>query len=68
MAATVDAAAAATYLGCTPEWLSAQARAGRITSYKVGRRRRFRTEDLDAYLASVRQGDPTGRITRKRAS
>jgi excisionase family DNA binding protein len=67
-ATTVDATVAADYLGCTPAWLAGQARAGRITSYKVGRRRRYRLEDLDAYLATVREGDPSGRIQRRRSA
>jgi excisionase family DNA binding protein len=50
---------AAAYLGVTPPTLYRLANAGTVVSYRIGRVYRYRTADLDDYLAraKVQPGD-----------
>lgn len=51
---TVDEVAAR--LGVQPSWITRAARANRIPHVRVGRYRRFRWPDIEAWLEERRQG------------
>lgn len=42
--------------GITADWLSAEARAGRAPSVKLGRRRLYDPADIEAWLETRKQG------------
>jgi excisionase family DNA binding protein len=50
----VDILAAATYLNVKISWVYEQVRLDRMPSYKVGRRRRFRLSELEAWVRGSR--------------
>lgn len=43
-------------LGVRPDWVGAQARAGRIPHVRLGRYRRFRESALEAWLRDLETG------------
>jgi excisionase family DNA binding protein len=47
---------AAAFLGVRPGTVYLWAETGRIPSYKIGARRRFRLSELDAHLRAYREG------------
>ncbi len=56
----VDLKAASAFLGVKPSWTYEQVRLGRLPSYKVGKFRRFRISELDAWMRSRRDGNGHG--------
>jgi excisionase family DNA binding protein len=60
---------AAAFLGLRPGTVYLWAETGRISSYKVGTRRRFRLSELEAHLKAHREGPdamPEGKRRRER--
>jgi excisionase family DNA binding protein len=53
MATLLTAHDVAERLGVTPDWVWAQARAGRIPHIQLGRYRRFREEALEVWMADL---------------
>jgi PTS system nitrogen regulatory IIA component len=49
---------AAEFLGVPTSWLYDQAARGKVPSYKVGKYRRFRVSELEAWISTRREGDP----------
>ena len=45
---------AASYLGVRPAWVYEAVRGKRLAHYRLGRHLRFRTDDLDAFVAEQR--------------
>jgi excisionase family DNA binding protein len=56
----VDAAAVAEHLGVPKSWVREQTRNGTIPFVELGRYRRYRLEDIDAWV-SARVHQPAGR-------
>jgi excisionase family DNA binding protein len=53
----VDLEAASAFLGVKPTWMYEAVRLGRVPSYKVGKFRRFRVSELEAWMASRHEGN-----------
>jgi excisionase family DNA binding protein len=71
MATLLTAQDVAERLNVSPEWVWAQARAGRIPHIRLGRYRRFREEALEAWISnlersSVADGKPMTVMPRAR--
>lgn len=60
--AYMSVAEVAAYLGVSQDWVYEKAAAGELPSYKFGGHRRFKREELDAYVESHRSG-PAGSVT-----
>ena len=52
----VDADDVAEYLGVTASWIYDLAKAGKIPHYRIGRRIKFRLEEIDRWMAGRHQG------------
>jgi excisionase family DNA binding protein len=53
----VDLETASAFLGVKPPWMYEAVRLGRVPSYKVGKFRRFRVSELEAWMASRHEGN-----------
>jgi len=60
----VDLEAASAFLGVKPSWTYEQVRLGRLPSYKVGKFRRFRLSELEAWMQGHHEGDGHGEALR----
>jgi excisionase family DNA binding protein len=56
----IDAEEAAEMLSVSPQWVLAQARAGRIPHVRLGRYVRFEREQLEAWWSRRRRGPGLG--------
>ena len=61
--ALVDVKTLADKFGPPPSWWYAQAEAGKIPSYRLGKYRRFRVAEIEAWIEAQRQG-PGAKATR----
>lgn len=52
----IDAEQAARILGMSTDWLYEQAAAGRLPSYKIGGKRKFRASELEAFIQQAKSG------------
>ncbi len=53
----VDLETASAFLGVKPTWTYEQVRLGKLPSYKVGKFRRFRLSELEAWMQSRHEGN-----------
>lgn len=56
--ALIGIEAAASFLSVKVSWLYEQVRLGRVPSYRVGKFRRFRVSELEAWLKDRHDGPP----------
>ena len=58
----VDLEQASAFLGVKPSWTYEQVRVGKLPSYKVGKFRRFRISELEAWMQSRHEGNGHDRL------
>ena len=64
----MNARQVAQLLGLHENWVYDQAAAGNLPSYKFGGTRRFRRDDIDAWLAAHREGGDPAATTAEAAT
>jgi len=58
----VDLEAASAFLGVKDTWMYEAVRLGRVPSYKVGKFRRFRISELEAWMRERHEGNGSDRL------